>query len=347
MVNSKKTRRNFLKTSVAVAGGIVGTSACQQLTSSTVESSEITSSTANSNSQSVSTLVSSAPLEKIPQRVLGRTGVSVPILGLGGSASPLSRPQEEEEANSRAIIERAYELGIRYFDTASNYGSSEERLGKVLPPHRKEIFLASKSNARDRDGAWKELELSLKRLKTDYLDLWQFHSVSFDWNLDAIFNSKHGAIRVAREAKEQKIIRFVGITGHNNPKIIAQALRRYPFDTALIPVNAADKHTPSPFITGVLPVAQKNNTGIIAMKVPAYGRLFKPGVLDGMHQAMGYALSQPGVHCCIVAAEDVKLLEENVRVASAFQSLSKQELQAIEQRTASFWQDSSFFREWA
>jgi aryl-alcohol dehydrogenase-like predicted oxidoreductase len=347
MVNTKKTRRNFLKTSMAVAGGIVGTSACQQLTSSTVESSENSSSTANPNSQSVPTLVSSASLEKMPQRVLGRTGVSVPILGLGGSASPLSRPQDEEEANSRAIIERAYELGIRYFDTASNYGPSEERLGKVLPPHRKEIFLASKSNARDRDGAWKELERSLKRLKTDHLDLWQFHSVSFDWNLDAIFNSKHGAIRVAREAKEQKIIRFVGITGHNNPKIIAQALRRYPFDTALIPVNAADKHTSSPFITGVLPVAQKNNTGIIAMKVPAYGRLFKPGVLDGMHLAMGYTLSQPGVHCCIIAAEDVRLLEENVRVASAFQSLSKQELRAIEQRTASVWQDSSFFREWA
>ncbi|MUG91874.1 twin-arginine translocation signal domain-containing protein [Scytonema sp. UIC 10036] len=347
MVSNKTTRRNFLKTSVAVAGGIVGTSACQQLTNSTVEPSANSNSTADLNSQGTSTLVSSTALEKMPQRVLGRTGVTVPILGLGGSASPLSRPQEDEEANSIAIIERAYELGIRYFDTASNYGPSEERLGKVLPPHRKEIFLASKSNARDRDRAWKELEQSLKLLKTDYLDLWQFHSVSFDWNLDAIFNSKHGAIRVAREAKEQKIVRFVGITGHNNPAIIAKALRRYSFDTALIPVNAADKHTPSPFITGVLPVAQKNNTGIIAMKVPAYGRLFKPGILDGMHQAMGYALSQPGVHCCIIAAEDVRLLEQNVRVASAFQSLSKQELQAIEQRTASVWQDSSFFRQWA
>ncbi|GAB1539345.1 aldo/keto reductase [Scytonema sp. NUACC21] len=334
----------------------MGTSACQKLTNPTVESSENFSSTVDLRSaqragaklsQDASTPALSTPLAKMPQRMLGRTGVTLPILGLGGSASPLSRPQEEEEANSTAIIERAFELGIRYFDTASNYGPSEERLGKVLSSHRQDIFLASKSNARDRDRAWRELEQSLKRLKTDYLDLWQFHSVSFDWNLDAILNSKHGAIRVAQEAKAQKIIRFIGITGHNNPEIIAEGLRRYPFDTALIPINAADKHTPNPFITGVLPLSQKKNTGIIAMKVPAYGKLFKPGVLEGMHQAMGYALSQPGVHCCIIAAEDVNLLEQNVRVAQAFQPLSKEDLSIIEQRTASVWQDSSFFRQWA
>lgn len=347
MSGNKTTRRNFLITSVAVAGGIVGTSACEKLTHSTVEAPENSSSTASLQSQNESAFTSDTPLVKMPQRVLGRTSVTVPILGLGGSASPLSRPQESEEANSIAIIERAFELGIRYFDTASNYGPSEERYGKVLPPHRKEIFLASKSNARDRDRAWRELEQSLKRLKTDYLDLWQFHSVSFDWNLDAILNTKHGAIKVAQEAKEQKIVRFIGITGHHDPAIIAEGLRRYPFDTALIPINAADKHTPSPFITKVLPVAQQKNTGIIAMKVPAYGRLFKPGVLDGMHQAMGYALSQPGVHCCIIAAEDVNLLEQNVKVAQAFQTLSNEELLAIEQRTAAVWQDSSFFREWA
>jgi predicted aldo/keto reductase-like oxidoreductase len=142
-------------------------------------------------------------------------------------------------------------------------------------------------------------------------------------------------------------VRFVGITGHHDPTIIAEGLRRYPFDTALIPINAADKHNPKPFITKVLPVAQQKNTGIIAMKVPAYGRLFKPGVLEGMHQAMGYALSQRGVHCCIIAAEDVALLEQNVRVAQAFAPLSTDEISAIEQRTAAVWQENSFFREWA
>ncbi len=346
MTGNKQTRRNFLITSMAVAGGIVGTSACQQLTNTTDQSPENPSSTAQT-SQDQSTSASEKISAKMPQRVLGRTGVSVPILGLGGSASPLSRPPKEQEDKSIAIIERAFELGIRYFDTAANYGPSEERLGKVLPPFRKEVFLASKSNARDRDGAWRELEQSLKRLKTDYLDLWQFHSVSYDWNLDAILNTKHGAIKALEEAKEQKLVRFVGITGHHDPAIIAEGLRRYPFDTALIPINAADKHNPKPFITKVLPVAQQKNTGIIAMKVPAYGRLFKPGVLEGMHQAMGYALSQSGVHCCIIAAEDVALLEQNVRVAQAFQTLSTEEISAIEQRTAAVWQENSFFREWA
>lgn len=345
MTGNKTTRRNFLITSMAVAGGIVGTSACQELTNTT-ESPEHPSSTAQT-SQNESASASEKPQAKMPQRVLGRTGVSLPILGLGGSASPLSRPPKEEEDKSIAIIERAFELGIRYFDTAANYGPSEQRLGKVLPPYRKEVFLATKSNVRDRDGAWRELEQSLKRLKTDYLDLWQLHSVSFDWNLDAILNTKHGAIRAVQEAKEQKIVRFVGITGHHDPAIIAEGLRRYPFDTALIPINAADKHNPKPFITKVLPVAQQKNTGIIAMKVPAYGRLFKPGVLEGMHQAMGYALSQSGVHCCIIAAEDVALLEQNVRVAQAFAPLSTDEISAIEQRTAAVWQENSFFREWA
>ncbi|ARV60715.1 aldo/keto reductase [Nostocales cyanobacterium HT-58-2] len=346
MTSKKTTRRNFLITSMAVAGGVVGTSACQQLTNTTAQSSEHPSSTAQTPVEE-SASASGQLQEKMPQRVLGRTGVSVPILGLGGSASPLSRPPKEEEIKSIAIIERAFDLGIRYFDTTANYGPSEERLGKVLPPLRKEVFLASKSNARDRDGAWQELEQSLKRLKTDYLDLWQLHSVSYDWNLDAILNTKHGAIKAIEEAKAQKLVRHAGITGHHDPAIIAKGLRRYPFDTALIPINAADKHNPKSFIAEVLPVARQKKTGIIAMKVPAYGRLFKPGVLEGMHQAMGYALSQSGVHCCIIAAEDVALLEQNVRVAQAFVPLSTDEISGIEQRTAAVWQENSFFRQWA
>lgn len=121
---------------------------------------------------------------------------------------------------------------------------------------------------------------------------------------------------------------------------------RYPFHTTLIPVNAADKHHPRPFLPVVLPLAQQKNVGMIAMKVPAYGRLFKPGGLDGMQQAMGYSLSQPGVHCCVIAAETVKQLEENVNVARAFQPLSNKVLAAIEQRTAAVWEDGTFFRAW-
>ncbi|MBW4572021.1 MAG: aldo/keto reductase [Tolypothrix carrinoi HA7290-LM1] len=320
-MSEKTTRRNFLMTSVAVAGGIVGATTLQQNATNTA-----------------------TPPATMPERVLGRTEIKVPIFGLGGAGqTPLS--WEGRERDAVAIIEKALQLGIRYFDTASSYGPSEDYLGKVLPPHRSKLFLASKTDKRDRDGAWRELERSLKRLNTDYLNLWQLHHVSFPQELDTIFSAS-GAIKAVEEAIEQKLVRFAGITGHHDPKVIAEGLRRYPFHTTLIPVNAADKHHPRPFLPVVLPIAQQQNVAVIAMKVPAYGRLFKPGGLSGMQQALGYSLSQPGVQCCVIAAETIAQLEENVKVARAFQILKNQELAEIEQRTAAIWEDSTFFRTW-
>jgi aryl-alcohol dehydrogenase-like predicted oxidoreductase len=289
------------------------------------------------------TAISMSP-GKMPERILGKTEIAVPLLGLGGAGqTPLSNPSAETEAIE--LLEQAYKLGIRYFDTAANYGPSEDFLGKVLPQFRKEIFLTSKTAQRDRDGAWRELERSLTRLKTDHLDLWQMHSVSFTEELDQMLG-KNGALRAVEEAKQQKLIRFVGITGHHEPAVIAEGLKRYAFDTTLIPINAADKHHPRPFIPAVLPIAQERQVGVIAMKVPAYGRLLKPGVLQGMSEAMGYALAQPGVHCCIIAAENAAQLASNIQVAQAFKPLNKTELQAIEQKTAQAWEDNTFFRAW-
>lgn len=337
-MTDKKTRRNFLLTSMAVAGGVVGSSVRQkQLTTNAEPVTKSTPSLAEVTKLDFSS-------GTMPERVLGSSKVKIPIFGLGGAGNtPIAQESTEKEAI--ALVERALELGVRYFDTAASYGPSEDHLGKVLPPHRAKIFLASKTTVRDRDGAWRELERSLKRLNTDYLDLWQMHALANRQELNTMFG-KGGAIQALEEAKAQKIVRFAGITGHYNPEIIVEGLRRYPFHTALIPVNAADKHHPQPFITGVLPIAQKQNVGIIAMKVPAYGRLFKPGGLDGMPQALGYAMSQPGVHCCIVAAENISQLEENVKVAKAFKPLAAQELAAIEQRTATIWEDNTFFRSW-
>ncbi|MBD0335978.1 MAG: aldo/keto reductase, partial [Cyanobacteria bacterium Co-bin13] len=244
------------------------------------------------------------------------------------------------------IIHRALELGIRYFDTASNYGPSETFLGKVLPAHRAEVFNATKTSQRSRDDAWRELEQSLQRLQTDHIDLWQFHALTYDWDIETLLDAQRGAVKAAEEAKEQGLIRHLGVTGHHNPDIIVKAIQQYPFDTALVPINAADKHTSKSFINTVLPVAQQQNVGIIAMKVPAYGRLFKPGVLTGMGEAMGYALSQTGVHTCIIAADTLEQLAENVAVARQFQPLATATLADMEQRTAAVWQDNSFFRSW-
>lgn len=331
-MSGKTTRRTFLTTSLAVTGGIIGCAALKQ---------DLTSTTKNQSPETTKQLPTGTAM---PERELGKTGVRVPIFGLGGAGqTPLSWENREQEAV--AIIERALELGIRYFDTAAEYGPSEDNLGKVLPAHRDQIFLASKTSKRDRDEAWRELERSLKRLKTDRLDLWQLHHVSFEQELDTIF-SKNGAIQAIEEAKAQKLIRFAGITGHHEPTIIIEGLRRYTFDTTLIPVNAVEIHHPRSFIPSVLPVAREKGVGVIAMKVPAYGRLFKPGILDGMQQAMGYTLSQAGVYCCVIAAESVAQLESNIEVARAFKPLNETALREIEQRTAASWQDNTFYRAW-
>lgn len=327
-MTSKKNRRNFILSSLAVVGGIVGAKSLKQQSQEMLETSNDLAAIAG----------------KMPERQLGKTGVKLPVFGLGGAGqTPLSQPGRETEAVAQ--IERAIELGIRYFDTATDYGPSEENLGKVLPNYRSRVFLATKTAARDRDGAWRDLERSLKRLKTDRLDLWQLHHVSFAAELDQIFSSK-GAIKAIEQAKQQKIIRFSGITGHHEPAIIAQGLQRYPFDTTLISLNAAEKHHPRSFIANALPVAKAKNIGVIAMKVPAYGKLFQNGILDGMHQAMGYTLSLPGVHSCVIAADSVKQLEENFKAALAFKQLNQAQMAEIEKRTATAWQENTFFRQW-
>jgi len=321
---SKKTnRRNFIMGGVAAATAI---------------------SCSNINRKPESSIASSQIKQTMPERILGKTNISLPILGLGGAGqTPLSKKGQEKEAI--AVIETALELGIRYFDTAENYKPSEYYLGKVLPPFRKQIYLNSKTDARGYDLAMAHLEKSLRLLNTDYLDSWQMHHVSFPEELEQIF-SKNGAIKAVNEAKEQGIIKFAGISGHREPDIIVEALQRYDFDNTLICLNAADIHHPRPFSTKVLPVAQSKNVGVIAMKVPAYGRLLKPNLLGGMEKAMGYSLSLPGVHCCIIAAENPSQLESNVRVARDYRMLTAPQMRQIETLTANAGVDGSFFRRW-
>ncbi|MGD1901945.1 MAG: aldo/keto reductase [Geitlerinemataceae cyanobacterium] len=279
----------------------------------------------------------------MPERVLGRTQVSVPLLGLGGAGkTPISDPRNEVKAI--ALIERALELGVRYFDTANSYGDSEAQFGQVLPAVRDRVYINTKTAASDYDGAWRHLESSLQRLNTDYIDGWQLHHVSFTNELDEIF-SNTGAHKAMLEAKEQGLVRFLGITGHHEPDVIAEAIRRYEFDTTLITLNAADIHHPRPFSTGALPTARDRNVGVIAMKVPAYGRLIRPDLID-MEQAMGYSLSLPGVHCCVIAAENAEQLEFNVNIARRYQPLGEDAMARIAQRTVEAGEDGAFFRRW-
>jgi aryl-alcohol dehydrogenase-like predicted oxidoreductase len=321
------TRRNFILGSAAMAGAIAYGSSFDR-------------------SEEVNASVSVPENSTMPERAFGQTGISVPVLGLGGAGqTPLGQEGQEKEAI--ALVETALSLGIRYFDTAASasYGPSESYLGKILPAYRDKVIIATKTAARDRDGAWRELERSLKRLNTDRVEIWQLHHLSFQEELDKIFASD-GATKALEEAREQKIIQYTGITGHHEPDIIAEGLKRYPFDMTLVSLNAADIHHPRPFSPVVLPVAREKKIAVAAMKVPAYGRLLKPGVLQGMHQAMGYVLSLNGVHTCVIAAENSEQLKENVRVAQAFQPLAEADMQKIEALTANAWEDNSFYRQW-
>ncbi|MEM8721818.1 MAG: aldo/keto reductase [Cyanobacteria bacterium P01_G01_bin.39] len=319
-MSQKTNRRNFLIGGIAAATAI-GSQALGRKTTHAASSSQ-----------------------SLPERVLGKTQISLPIFGLGGAGqTPIS--DDAQEAEAIALIEKAIELDIKYFDTAASYGPSEERFGKVLPSYRDQIYLNSKTAARDYDGAWRELERSLTRLQTDYLDCWQLHHVSFTEELDTIF-SDNGAIKAVEEAKAQGLIKFSGITGHHEPAVIAEGLRRYDFDTTLISLNAADVHHPRPFSKIALPVAQEKNVGVIAMKVPSYGRLFQPGMLSGMEQAMGYSLSLPGVHCCVIAAENSEQLESNVIVARNYTPLNTAQMTEIEQLTVNAGDAGAFFRQW-
>jgi aryl-alcohol dehydrogenase-like predicted oxidoreductase len=275
----------------------------------------------------------------MPERVLGRTGRKVRLFSLGGQAT-LEKPGTHDE--SIAIINKAIDLGVNYIDTA-RYGNgiSQTYIGEVMKTRRKEVFLATKTRDRTRDGSLKLLEESLRLLQTDRLDLWQLHNISTTEELDQIFG-RDGAIEALRKAKDEKVTRFLGITGHFDPDVLIDGINRFDFDTILMALNPSDPHM-LPFQTRLLPMANQKKMGIIAMKVPARGRLFRPGGITSMKDAMTYVLSKP-VHTVIVGCDHVKHVEENVQIARGFQPLSAGRLAELERLTAPYAAEASFFK---
>jgi len=276
----------------------------------------------------------------MPERPLGRTGHRVRLFSLGGQAT-LERPGTRDE--SVAIIDRAIDLGVNYIDTAAAYGRgiSQSYIGEVMATRRNEVFLATKTHDRSRDGSLRLLEDSLRRLQTDHLDLWQLHNVRSTEDLDRIF-AADGAIEALRRARDDGTTRYLGITGHYDPGVLMDGLGRFDFDTILMALNAADRHRLS-FLDSVLPLANRQGLGVIAMKIPARGRLFREGGLTSMRDAMHYVLTQP-VSTVIVGCDTVAQLEENVSLAREFAPLPVHELARIEALTADYEADAAFFK---
>lgn len=299
----------------------------------------------------------------MPTRNLGRTGYKTGIFSLGGQAA-LERGNNESVAVP--IVERALDLGVNYIDTSSIYGGperwSERYVGQVMKRRRGAAFLASKTKERTRDGSLRMLEKSLALLNTDHLDLWQLHDVGEPQDVEAIF-AKGGAMEALLQAREQKMVRYLGVTGHFRPEPLVEAIRRHPFDTILMAVNAADKHHFS-FMDTLLPLAVEKQMGIIGMKVPARGRLLQswtppplenqqhswegaviaktPGTLT-MREAMYYSLSLP-VSTVIIGCDTIQQVEENLALARDFTPLTEQQMASLEERAQPVSKQALFFR---
>jgi len=341
-------RRGFLKTSGALAAGLLTTVAAS----------------AHSPGAAFPPLpVNPRTLPAMPTRNLGRTGYKVGIFSLGGQAA-LERANNFDVA--LAVINRALDLGVNYIDTSSIYGGpdrwSEQYVGRVMKTRRQEAFLATKTKERTRDGSLRMIEKSLKLLNTDHVDLWQLHDVGLPDDVNAIF-SKGGAMEALLEMQEQKVVRFLGVTGHYRPEALIDAVNRHPFDAILMSMNAADTHIHS-FTEKLLPLVVEKQMGIIGMKVPARGRLLRswtpptiesqkhmwegsaiatrPGVMN-MHDAMHFTLTHP-VSTVIVGCDNLGQLEENVKIAQDFTPLSQQQMAALNELAAPVAQQSLFFR---
>ena len=264
----------------------------------------------------------------IPKRKLGKTGTEVTILGLGGEGVLRTFGRDREAYD---LINRAIDLGINYFESARAYSGSEYYYGMVLDERRKNIFLTSKSHARDKKGALNHLQETLQNMKTDHLDLWQVHDVRTESDVEEIFGPS-GAIEAFSEAKDKGLTRFVGVTGHHDPFITKRCLEIYDFDTVLIPVNPAEPSYKS-YIDVVIPLALKKGLGIIGMKIYFRGLAARiPGFL-GMEPYFRFALSNP-LATAVIGCDNISQLEENVGMASSFKPMSDEEMRALIKSTS-------------
>jgi predicted aldo/keto reductase-like oxidoreductase len=273
---------------------------------------------------------------KLPTRVLGRTGVHVSILALGGGSRLLMYKQEDKTVEA---VTKALDLGITYIDTADDYGRgvSERYIGTALKGRRKGVFLATKLSDRDGDKAASIVETSLKNLQVDQLDLVHIHSLTDADDLARI-ESKGGVLERLQKLRDQKMTRFVGITSHYDPDVLKTALERHDFDCTQMALNAAlvgmkggahgmvpNEAIKTSFESLALPVAVRKKMGVIAMKV------FAQEALNGQatpEKLIYYALSLP-VTAAVVGMPKLEQIEENVRLVKNFKPLPKSEMKQL------------------
>ena len=261
----------------------------------------------------------SAEIESRPvdRRRFGRVGADVSILGLGLGAAFMDAFEHRLDAG-HTLLELALTRGINYWDTGRSYGPSEGMIAPVLGRNRSRVFLASKSDSRDYDGFKRDLDRSLQVLQTNYVDLYQLHDLGSQelTNLRAI---EAGAVRAAREAKDQKVIHAFGITGHSHRGTLIESMKRFDPDTVLTTFLATESGKGT--YDELLALARSRQMGVIAMKTIRYGRQAKLPATE----LLRYALSLNGVHTAVVGLDSQNHLNEDAAVATGFRAMKTAE----------------------
>jgi predicted aldo/keto reductase-like oxidoreductase len=278
----------------------------------------------------------------MPLRPLGKTGRMISIVGFGGGSRYLL---QDDLDVAEKMIHRAFELGINYFDTGHSYTKgevreSQQRYGRFLiPNYRKRITLTTKLSARDAETAKKQLDETLSDLKTDRIDVLHFHGLSKTQDIDQIV-AKNGALKAYRKWKEEGVIGAIGVTGHQNSKVILEAMKRIEPDCIMCPQNpghGAKKGGPMypgvDFANDVIPYALDHGIGLLAMKTMAQGRLIGKGRITA-RDLMQYALTLP-VAAATIGMPDLEVIESCAQIARTIEPMSDEQRDKLCEKVAS------------
>jgi uncharacterized protein len=273
----------------------------------------------------------------VPKRPFGKTGLQISIIGVGG----YHLGSAKDQAESTRIVGQALDAGINFFDNAWDYhdGESEQRLGQALSGKRDQVILMTKvcTHGRDKNVAMRQLEESLRRLRTDHVDVWQIHEVIYDNDPDLIF-APNGAAEALVQAKKDGKVRFVGFTGHKDPSIHLKMLSHdFPFDTVQMPLNCFDATFRS-FETHVLPELQKRGIAPLGMKsLGGSGEMVRNGAVT-VAEALRYAMSLP-VATTISGMESPDVLKQNLEIVRDFHPMTANEMKALRERCRPYSSD--------
>ncbi len=278
----------------------------------------------------------------LPQRPLGNTGERVSIIGLGG----WDIGNIDDHNTAISIMHEAIDNGVDFFDNCWDYhdGHSEEIMGKALASgnRRDKVFLMTKVCGRDYDTARKQLEDSLRRLQTDYLDLWQFHGIKWQDDAELIYDPEQGALKAAIEARKEGKIKYIGFTGHKHPDFHNEMLKwDFEWDTVQMPVNVLDAHYDS-FQAKVLPRVVERNIGAIGMKgLAAQNGLIVRKVGISAQRARRYALSLP-ISTLVCGIQSRENLQQDINIARNFVRLTELELEEMVEKAREFAEQGEF-----